>query len=537
MQPKPFPKEIASKLETARKSQKIVQEENEQEYQEALITTKQKIMESEGPEIKERMQDQIRQWFITHKEVTGKFPVYPENSSKVAQELTNLANPQDNNKRTISSPARSPRTPKTPANRSGTAPKSTVASKEVQEEVEVTLLPRSKFTAVIEAGISQFEKVWKNRDESMFYGQKYDTELVKQSLFPVVETEIRKIVDEQLRKELEKLKLTIEGAKKDGKKDKSRPGSERKRKSKKDPTGDRTIESMFADLVNYGVLKKSPSRKLSEYMSEYSFEPHALSQVPPKSPRKDRPKSPSKKDKNEETQPLREIPSMSEVRNVVVESCILPVGSEFVHRNLPNLVKSVLLYGLPGTGKTMLSEAVINESGSLYFDLSPANLMASLPSLPSSSSEIGLMMHMIFKVAKAMAPAVVYIDEMELLYGRKKKKKNKKGKSPSPFEKPEIKLPKPLTKNVKKFLVKETKLLKPGERVIIIGNSRDPTIGGKTFLPFFNKVFYVPLPHYGARYKLWKHKIMEKGGEKAVEDLDLTTLARITEGYTGEVVI
>ena len=40
-----------------------------------LILTR--LHETEGPEIKEKIQDEVRQWFISHKEQTGKFPIYP----------------------------------------------------------------------------------------------------------------------------------------------------------------------------------------------------------------------------------------------------------------------------------------------------------------------------------------------------------------------------------------------------------------------------------------------------------------------------
>ena len=42
----------------------MTQEENEVEYQQALVTIKEKIRQVEGPDMKETMQDQIRQWFI-----------------------------------------------------------------------------------------------------------------------------------------------------------------------------------------------------------------------------------------------------------------------------------------------------------------------------------------------------------------------------------------------------------------------------------------------------------------------------------------
>jgi len=43
---------------------RVTQEENEVEYQQALVTVKEKIRHVEGPDMKEMMQDQIRQWFI-----------------------------------------------------------------------------------------------------------------------------------------------------------------------------------------------------------------------------------------------------------------------------------------------------------------------------------------------------------------------------------------------------------------------------------------------------------------------------------------
>ena len=52
---------LAVKTEESRRR---LQEQNEQEYQQALITIKDKIREAEGPDIKETMMDQIRQWFI-----------------------------------------------------------------------------------------------------------------------------------------------------------------------------------------------------------------------------------------------------------------------------------------------------------------------------------------------------------------------------------------------------------------------------------------------------------------------------------------
>ena len=55
------PQSMASRTELTRH---VTQEMHEMEYQQALVTVKEKIRDTEGPDMKEAMMDQIRQWFI-----------------------------------------------------------------------------------------------------------------------------------------------------------------------------------------------------------------------------------------------------------------------------------------------------------------------------------------------------------------------------------------------------------------------------------------------------------------------------------------
>jgi IQ and AAA domain-containing protein len=82
MEPTPMPKDKRllpqyQSKETEERRRKLTKH-NEQDYQQALITIKEKLRQSEGPDIKERMQNQIRQWFLECRDVTGKFPDYPD---------------------------------------------------------------------------------------------------------------------------------------------------------------------------------------------------------------------------------------------------------------------------------------------------------------------------------------------------------------------------------------------------------------------------------------------------------------------------
>lgn len=75
-----------------------------------------------------------------------------------------------------------------------------------------------------------------------------------------------------------------------------------------------------------------------------------------------------------------------------MEYCVLPLGSQYIHEKVP-LIKSVLLYGMPRTGKTLLTQAVANLAGANFFNLSPRNTDGKYPGKAAA-----LMVHMVFKV-------------------------------------------------------------------------------------------------------------------------------------------
>jgi hypothetical protein len=82
MEPTPLPKDLkqlpqyqAKKTEERRRD---IVKHNEKEFQQALVSIKDKLRQTEGPDVKERMINQIRQWFLECRDVTGKFPDYPD---------------------------------------------------------------------------------------------------------------------------------------------------------------------------------------------------------------------------------------------------------------------------------------------------------------------------------------------------------------------------------------------------------------------------------------------------------------------------
>ena len=89
--------------------------------------------------------------------------------------------------------------------------------------------------------------------------------------------------------------------------------------------------------------------------------------------------------------------SLADIKRTVIEYCILPLGSEFVHKNSP-LIKTVLLYGASGTGKTMLSHAIATETGSIFIDLSPSRILDAVNSSNGSNMDLKQLLLIVFRV-------------------------------------------------------------------------------------------------------------------------------------------
>jgi|EP01047_Picozoa_sp_COSAG01_P054001 ATP-dependent 26S proteasome regulatory subunit len=114
-------------------------------------------------------------------------------------------------------------------------------------------------------------------------------------------------------------------------------------------------------------------------------------------------------------------PSLAQVRQAVNEYCVLPMGSREVHLHGPyneGFGKSLMLYGPPGVGKTLLVHAVAAECGMLLFDLSPDTTNNLYP----GGGPTKLMVQKVFKVAKHFAPSIIYIDDVHKIFGTDKKK-------------------------------------------------------------------------------------------------------------------
>ncbi|XP_075386246.1 dynein regulatory complex protein 11 [Tenrec ecaudatus] len=505
MRPPPQINQISTTLMQAQKVQSWrneVQLKHEEDYKDALVTIKDDLKLVEGPDIKDGLQDQIRHWFIECRNLTGAFPTYPKveeggsalifsnkTPQQVIADIIASQEEEDKKKKKQERQEKQEKRKKVPKGRKG-------SKERPKEESEEWKMSPSFFLGGMEEGNQLFKDMWKNKDESWNFPQDYDPELIKEEKRKELESEIRLQVDELMRQELINLKLAVDREKelpprgqKGGNKKKGKKGKKGKRgKKEKDLTANRSIESLYKELVEEGLLIQALKVNLSDYIGEYSYLGTSLRQVA-----------------------IEPMPSLLDVRQLITLYGILPLGSPTVHEKAP-LVKSLLLAGPSGVGKKMLVHAICTETGANLFNLSAANIAGKYP----GRNGLQMMLHVVFKVARQLQPSVVWIGDTEKTF-YKRVPNNEKEMDP---------------KRLKKQLPKILKLLKPDDRILIVGTTQRPFDAElQSFCRVYQKIILVPRPDYASRYVLWE-QIIQRNGGFLTKTLNISCLAKVTDGFT-----
>ncbi|KAG8688560.1 hypothetical protein FRC11_005215, partial [Ceratobasidium sp. 423] len=81
-------------------------------------------------------------------------------------------------------------------------------------------------------------------------------------------------------------------------------------------------------------------------------------------------------------------------------------------------MSGVLLFGPPGTGKTLLAKAIAKESGARMISIKPSDI------LDKCVGEDEKNINALFKLARRLKPCVIFIDEVDALFGARTPAKN-----------------------------------------------------------------------------------------------------------------
>ena len=208
---------------------------------------------------------------------------------------------------------------------------------------------------------------------------------------------------------------------------------------------------------------------------------------------------------------FEDVAGMSEVKEIVRDKVIYP-------RVYPHLFKTfrkksgggILLYGLPGTGKTMIAKAIAKETGAKMFTVKPSDLLSKW----FGNSEKNV--RKLFLAARSEINAVIFLDEIEGFAGSRDSDSDS------------------MNRVVGELLTQMQGVTDSNEedRILLIAATNRPWDIDSAFLRpgRFDERIYVPLPDLEARKVIIRNSTLGIPGH---EEVDVDGLAQETEGFNG----
>ena len=198
------------------------------------------------------------------------------------------------------------------------------------------------------------------------------------------------------------------------------------------------------------------------------------------------------------------VEELQEIKEFLAE----PAKFQAVGAKIP---KGVLLYGQPGTGKTLLARAVAGEAGVPFFSISGSDFVEMFVGVGASR------VRDLFEQAKENAPAIVFIDEIDAV-GRHRGA----GMGGGHDEREQT---------LNQLLVEMDGFDVRGGVILIAATNRPDVLDPALLRPGrFDRQIPVDNPDMKGRLQILK---VHAQGKPVAPDVDLESIARRTPGFTG----
>ncbi|XP_005797465.2 peroxisome biogenesis factor 1 [Xiphophorus maculatus] len=206
---------------------------------------------------------------------------------------------------------------------------------------------------------------------------------------------------------------------------------------------------------------------------------------------------------------LERVGGLQEVREQLMETILLPAKYPVLFSNLPiRHCSGILLYGAPGTGKTLLIRAVAKDSGMNFISIKGPELLSKY----IGASEQGV--RDVFLRAQAAKPCILFFDEFDSLAPRR-------GHDSTG-----------VTDRVVNQLLTELDGVEGLQGVYVLAATSRPDLIDPALLRpgRLDKSLYCPPPDQEARIEILKAL---SSGLSMTPDVDLQQLAAVTQQFTG----
>ncbi|XP_061337840.1 uncharacterized protein LOC133284778 [Gastrolobium bilobum] len=213
---------------------------------------------------------------------------------------------------------------------------------------------------------------------------------------------------------------------------------------------------------------------------------------------------------NEINVSFSDIGALDETKESLQELVMLPLRRpDLFTGGLLKPCRGILLFGPPGTGKTMLAKAIAKEAGASFINVS----MSTITSKWFGEDEKNV--RALFTLAAKVSPTIIFVDEVDSMLGQR----TRVGEHEA------------MRKIKNEFMTHWDGLLtKPGERILVLAATNRPFDLDEAIIRRFERRIMVGLPSVENREKILRTLLSK---EKVDNELDFKELATMTEGYTG----
>ena len=209
-----------------------------------------------------------------------------------------------------------------------------------------------------------------------------------------------------------------------------------------------------------------------------------------------------------------DIAGLDFAKKTIKEIIIWPMLRPDLFNGIRRPPKGLLLFGPPGTGKTMIAKAIASQSKSQFFNISASSLLSKW------IGESEKLVRTLFTLASINQPSVIFIDEIDSILTSRSENENESSRR--------IKT---------EFLVQlDGAGTNADDRILIIGATNRPQEIDDAFVRRLSKRLYIPLPNFISRKMLIENVIDKEkkmGNLYDVSNDDINEIVKRTKGYSG----